>query len=218
MKYKACIFDFDLTLADSSPGILICFKHTLEKFGCPIPDDLTIYKTIGLTLVDGFDVLTGIKNNPLREQMREEYTRKADEVMSAQTYFYDDTLRILEGLRGAGVKVGILSTKLRYRIVESFEMKIGSLPVDEIIGAEDVGAAKPDPSGLLMMIRRLGVSKEQALYVGDSYIDAQTAMAAGVDFAATATGSTSAEELMKYPNVWVGKSLTEIFSAINNNA
>ena len=71
--YKAYIFDFDLTLADSSRGILECFKHTLAHFGCDIPDDTTIYNTIGHTLQDSFDILTGIPMNPLREDMRKIY-------------------------------------------------------------------------------------------------------------------------------------------------
>ena len=81
MSYKAVIFDFDLTLADSSEGILRCFRHTLDAFGYTVPDDRTIYNTIGLTLVDAFDLLTGIPNNPQREKMRVEYVKKADEEM-----------------------------------------------------------------------------------------------------------------------------------------
>ena len=45
-SFDAFIFDFDLTLADSSKGILKCFKHTLSEFGYDIPDDNTIYNTI----------------------------------------------------------------------------------------------------------------------------------------------------------------------------
>ena len=37
MRYKAVVFDFDLTLADSSKAIIECYKHTLTKFGYPVP-------------------------------------------------------------------------------------------------------------------------------------------------------------------------------------
>lgn len=217
MKYSVCIFDFDLTLADSSKAILTCFKHTLKKFGYPIPDDTTIYNTIGLTLVDSFDVLTGITNNPQREDMRKEYVSKADEVMAADTVFYPDTIALLQTLKSAGVKIGIVSTKFRYRIVETFKKHTASFPVDMIIGGEDVKCAKPDPTGLVTMIERFGADKSDVLYVGDSYIDAQTAVNAGVDFAGVTTGSTSAEEFAKYPNVYIGKDLMDIFLSINNN-
>lgn len=215
MKYKACIFDFDLTLADSSEGILICFKHTLSAFGCPVPDDTTIYNTIGMTLVDAFDLLTGIPQNPQREEMRVEYVKKADEEMVKNTFFYDGAVDTLKALQSCGVKTGICSTKFRYRIVDSFERQAGCLPVDLIVGGEDVSAAKPDPQGLLRCIAGLGADRSDVLYVGDNAIDAETALRAGVDFAAVLTGSTTAEHFAEYPNVCVGNSLTEIFSKIN---
>ncbi len=213
-KYKYFVFDFDLTLADSSEAILMCFKHTLEQFGYPSKDDMTIYKTIGLTLVDGFDVLTDTPNNPQREQMRKCYVKKADEVMVEHTYFYDDTIAVLQVLKHADRKVGIVSTKYRYRIEQTFEAKAGSMPVDIIVGGEDVTEAKPDPQGLDLIIEKFGADKSDVLYIGDSYIDAETAKRAGVDFAGVTTGSTTRDELEKYPHIYIGKSLLDIFQSI----
>lgn len=208
-RYKAYIFDFDLTLADSSKGILMCFKHTLEQFGLPIPDDKTIYDTIGHTLQDSFDILTNTPMHPLREQMRDAYVEKGNEVMAANTFFYEDTLSVINRLRDSGAKIAIVSTKLRYRIVESFELQLGVHPYDCIIGMEDVKAPKPDPQGLIAAMEKMDVKKEDVLYVGDSYIDAETAVNAGVDFAAVTTGSTDKDTFMKYPHVALGISLSE---------
>lgn len=205
------MFDFDLTLADSSEAILMCFKHTLAEFGYPIPDDSVIFNTIGLTLAEAFDILTGVENNPKREEMRKVYVKKADEVMVGHTYFYDNVLAILQTLQNAGVKVGILSTKYRYRIEDTFAQQAGSFPYDEIIGGEDVENAKPSPDGLELMVERLGVDKADILYVGDSYIDAQTAQNAGVDFAGVLTGSTTREDFSRYPHIFLGKDLLEVF-------
>lgn len=214
MKYKACIFDFDLTLADSSKGILKCFKLTLDKFGYPIPDDKTIYNTIGFTLLDAFDMLTGIKDNPEREEMKKVYVKFADEHMVKNTVFFDDTIAILQVLKQSGIKVGIVSTKLKYRIVNSFEAETSSMPVDEIIGGGEVNNPKPDPEGLNLMIKRLNAEKHEVLYVGDSHIDALTAQNAGVDFAGVTTGTASKEDFQKYPHVYIGSSLTDIFTSI----
>lgn len=213
-KYKAYIFDFDLTLADSSKGILICFKHTLSEFGYPIPSDREIYNTIGMTLVDAFDVLTGIPNNPQREEMRLVYVKKADEEMVKNTFFYDNTLAILQTLQNAGVKVGIVSTKFRYRIEDTFKYQGGSFPVDEIVGGEDVFNAKPAPDGLELMVKRLNMDKSDVLYIGDSYIDAEAAKNAGVDFAGVTTGSTSKIDFERYPHIYIGNDLLDIFTSI----
>ncbi len=213
-KYKYFIFDFDLTLADSSEAILMCFKHTLEQFGYPPKDDRTIFNTIGLTLVDGFDILTDTPNNPQREEMRKCYVKKADEVMVKHTYFYDDAIAVLQVLKHADRKVGIVSTKFRYRIEQTFEAKAGSMPVDIIVGGEDVTEAKPDPQGLDLIIEKFGADKADVLYIGDSYIDAETAKRAGVDFVGVTTGSTTKEEFEKYPHIYIGESLVDIFQSI----
>ena len=213
-KYKACVFDFDLTLADSSVGILICFRHTLKKFGYIVPDDSIIYNTIGLPLVDAFDLLTGIPNNPQRMDMQAEYILKANDEMVKNTFFYDGAVDGLVSLRKNGVKIGVVSSKLRFRIVESFEKKAGCMPVDELIGLDDAPKPKPDPGGLMLCMERLGVKKNETLYIGDNIIDAKTAMAAGVDFAAVLTGSTSKDEFRTLDNVFIADKLTDIFDFI----
>ncbi len=210
-RYKAYIFDFDLTLVDSTKPIVACFKHTLKTFGYDIPDDKTIIDTIGLPLTDAFDILSGITPNPNKAEMRKTYVAYADGVMARESVFYPDALGILQSLVTAERKVAIVSSKMRYRIVETFEHHTAYMPVDLIVGLDDVKTAKPDPAGLLFAIDKLGVSKEDVLYIGDSYIDAETAQNAGVDFAGVATGSTSKERLKEYPNVTVGDSLTEVF-------
>ena len=217
MKYKAVIFDFDLTLADSTEPIVACYKFTLEKFGYRIPSDEEIVSTIGKTLLDSFDILTGIPNNPQREEMRGEYVRKADSCMAKGTKFYPDAVALLQILQNAGVKTAIVSSKMKYRIEETFLVHTGSVPVDLIVGVHDMPNPKPSPDGILIAAEALNAPTGDILYVGDSYIDAETALNAGVDFAAVTTGPTTAEEFKKYPNICISESLLGIFTSINNN-
>lgn len=215
MKYRYAVFDFDLTLADSSVGIIECYKYTLALFGYPIPSDKEIYDTIGKTLEESFDILTGIKNNPQDFAMRQAYVEKANTVMAAKTVFYDDAIALLQILQNAGVKTAIVSSKMRYRIEETFMLHTGAVAVDVIVGLGDAPKPKPDPSGLLLACNMLGAEKEETIYIGDNYIDAETARAAGIDFGAVTTGSTTAEQFSEYPCVAVGASLLELFQKLN---
>ena len=52
-----------------------------------------------------------------------------------------------------------------------------------------------------MALCKLKTEKEDTLYIGDSTVDAETAQAAGVDFAGVLHGATTAEELAAYPHV-----------------
>lgn len=212
-KYKAFIFDFDLTLADSTKGIYICYKKCLEHFGYKIPSDEEIFKTIGNTIEDSLAILIGKMPDNVQE-MRRYYVSLADEYMVRYTEFYPNVLAVLQVLKQAGKKVGIVSTKYRYRIMGSFEIA-GSFPIDEIVGGEDVSVFKPNPKGLNLMLDRLGVSKGETLYVGDSYIDAETAQNAGVDFAGVLTGSTSKKAFSKYPHVMIKEGILDVFTSLN---
>lgn len=202
-SFDAFIFDFDLTLADSSKGILKCFKHTLSEFGYDIPDDNTIYNTIGLTVEQAFGVLADVYDTQKLEEMRKVYVKKADEVMAKDTVFYDGTIDALKKLKNHNIKTAIVSTKYRYRIIETFKAHGYEPQVDLIIGGEDVKEHKPDPTGLLTAIERLGVEKKNTIYVGDSYIDAETAKNAGVNFAAVTSGSTTMSDFSKYPHLCI---------------
>jgi FMN phosphatase YigB (HAD superfamily) len=55
--------------------------------------------------------------------------------------------------------------------------------LEVIVTSTDVGAAKPDPRGLLQALRQLGVAPERALFVGDADVDEGAARAAGTWFA-----------------------------------
>ena len=58
---------------------------------------------------------------------------------------------------------------------------IGEL-LEVVVTSSDVGAAKPDPRGLLQACERLGVAPPDVLFVGDAEVDAGAARAAGTAF------------------------------------
>lgn len=214
MKYSVCIFDFDLTLADSKPAILECFKFALKTHGVKVPDDHTIAKTIGLTIEDAFELFLGHRDEELIDKLAITYRAKADEIMTPMTSFYDDALGVLQLLKNSGIKIGVVSTKRSYRIRQSFERENNLSVVDRITGIEDVSACKPDPEGLNRTIEYFNRNKSEVLYIGDSYIDALTAKNASVDFCAVLTGTTGKSEFEKYPCVAVCTSLTDMLKTI----
>ncbi len=82
--------------------------------------------------------------------------------------------------------------------------------VDFIVGGEDVRIAKPAPEGLLCAVSRAVCDKSEVLYLGDSVVDAETAQAAGVDFAGVLHGMTTREALEVYPHVAIVDDLRRI--------
>ena len=50
MKFDNVIFDFDGTLADTSPGVLGSVRYALETLGAPVPDEKVLRGFIGPSL------------------------------------------------------------------------------------------------------------------------------------------------------------------------
>ena len=198
-RYTTYIFDFDYTLVDSSRGIVTCFRHVLGNHGHTGVTDTEIKRTIGKTLEESFSILTGITEAGTLADYKREYVKAADVHMTANTFFFPETIEVLEALKSEGAVLGIVSTKF---ILDLFEKTGHDGLVDFIVGGEDVKAAKPDPEGLLLAIGRAsGGGKSEVLYVGDSVVDAATAQAAGTDFSGVLHGMTTREELEAYPHV-----------------
>lgn len=78
---------------------------------------------------------------------------------------YDDVLPVLEALRGAGLKLGLISNG--ERDLEEFVVHHG-LEVDVAIGSRAFGRLKPHPSIFHAALEPLGIGPAEAAMVGDS--------------------------------------------------
>lgn len=213
MSYTTYLFDFDYTLADSSRGIVTCFRNVLNQHGYTDVTDEDIKRTIGKTLEESFSILTGVTDEDQLAGFKSEYRKEADTHMTINTVLFLETKSVLLALKDAGAFIGIISTKYRYRIKEMLDQHFPGSFFNIIVGGEDVQTAKPSPEGLLLAIKQLHVTKAETLYIGDSTVDAATAKAAGVDFAGVTHGVTTAEELSKYPHWKIMNSLEELLEA-----
>ena len=208
--YRTYLFDFDYTLADSSKGIVMCYRIVLERHGHTGISDEEIKRTIGKTLVESFSILSGVTDAGILETYRKEYVKEADKYMTANTRLFPETAEVLAKLKAQGAKIGIISTKYRYRIMELLSHALPEGTIDLIVGGEDVQTPKPSPEGVFLALEKLQAEKTSTLYIGDSTVDAETARAAGTDFVGVLHGTTTREELAAYPHVDVMKDLTKL--------
>jgi FMN phosphatase YigB (HAD superfamily) len=93
---------------------------------------------------------------------------------------WPDVVEFLQELRGAGIRIGALSD---YPATAKLTA-MGLSTLFDVVGCaqdSDLGRLKPDPAGLRIVLARLEVRAEQAVYVGDrADLDAGAASAAGV--------------------------------------
>lgn len=197
---KVVLFDFDYTLADSSRGIVKSFMYALEHLNLNLSKEEEIKATIGMPLIDMFKSLHQ-KDEKYTEEMDSEFLRlykeEADRVAAIMTEIYSDVEDGLNSLKDKEIKIGIVSTKNRSRIIETINLKAKALPIDIVIGGEDVTEHKPSPEGILKVVSQMDISAEDVIFVGDSYYDYQAAQNAKCKFLAVTNGSTTKENFIK---------------------
>jgi phosphoglycolate phosphatase len=210
MHTKALIFDFDLTLADSSQGIFQCVNYSLQKLGYQQVDYNTIKKLIGHSLPETFKLLTG--NNIIEEanEFTTLFTKHADEVMNKNTTLFPEVFSVLPEYKKHGFQTAIVSTKYRYRIAGILDRDNASHYFDYIIGGEDVKEHKPNPEGLLLAIQKLDVQKSEVIYIGDTLIDAETAQRTGVEFIGVLSGTTTESDFRIKHSGGIIKNISEL--------
>ncbi|AZQ55944.1 HAD family hydrolase [Burkholderia cenocepacia] len=191
MSVRAVIFDFDLTLADSSAAIIECTEYALRQLGAADATAARIAAVIGLPLPQMFRALTDETEPARADAFARHFVARADEIMVPGTRIYPEVPELLARLREQGLAVAIVSSKFRYRIEAILERNGLQSLVDVLIGGEDVQRHKPDPEGLVQALARLDLPARAAIYVGDHAVDAQAAERAGVPFVGAVTGMTS---------------------------
>jgi phosphoglycolate phosphatase len=194
----AIVFDFDLTLADSSRGFIACHNFAAASFGLTPPSPEAIAASIGTPLDLVFPRFYGQDKVALEEAYVRAYQEHADEVMTGLTVMLPGAPEAIGKLGSSGYKLGIVSQKLRYRVEDVLRRESLLECFGVVLGGDDIPAFKPDPRGLLMAVEQLGAGTSSALYVGDTVIDAEAARRAGLPFVAVLTGATVREDFDSY--------------------
>jgi len=207
---KALIFDFDYTLGDSTEGIIACVRYAFQKMNLPEVDTEQIKKSIGLSLPKTYEFLSGRTSATEGDLFQTYFKEKSDEVMVINTSLYDGVIDLLTNLHRKGYKIGIVTTKYNYRIRQILEAHGISHLVDEIVGGNDVSNMKPDPEGLNLIAKNLGLEPKDILYIGDSIVDSKASMAAEIDFCGVLTGTTSQSDFELYPYVKILPSVRKL--------
>lgn len=219
MKPRVLVYDFDYTLADSSQGVIESMSYALRQLGLATPSPDRIKRTIGLSLEGALDSLAPRPvGGPEHEAFVRHFIARADEVMADQTHLYPGVVELVRTAHELGIRQGIVSNKLRRRIVEVMRRESIDSLFEVIVGAEDTSGHKPDPAALLMALERLGCLPRHAIYIGDHVVDGQAAASAEVPFVGVLTGMTSARQLRKHRPIAVVGCVTELIEVLGIEA
>lgn len=181
---KACIFDLDGTLIDTLDSLTFSVNEMLKRLELPVITREQCRVFIGngaRALVE--DSIRSVM--PDADEAFVEYAMPVFSEVFAQycTYkivAYDGILDLLKELKNQGYKLAILTNKPHARTLDIEQQFFGHGVFDFVQGQCEGVPRKPDPSSLEYVMEKLHVSKEACVYVGDSEVDIETGIAAGV--------------------------------------
>jgi phosphoglycolate phosphatase len=133
-----------------------------------------------------------------------------------QVTLMEDTVEVINGIKDLGLKTAILTNNGRGSVNAILEqVELGGL-FDVIQTRHESPRAKPFPDGLLKIVARLDVERDEAIYVGDAGIDAVAAMRAGIEFWGVTTGEIDRESLLGAGAAMTLESLSHVLAEVRN--
>ena len=194
---KLVIFDLDGTLLDTIADLAESTNHALKQLGYPTHNVETIRTFVG----NGINKLLE-RALPLQKQteenvrlMRSHFVPYYDAHNADLSSPYPGIVHLLEDLQEKGTMIAVASNKYQEATVKLVKYYFPMINFIEILGQREGINVKPDPSIVFDILQKANVNKEEVLYVGDSGVDMQTAINAGVDAVGVTWGFRPRTEL-----------------------
>ncbi len=199
MTYSTYIFDLDGTLLDTLHDLASSVNYALQTHDMPTHsvDAIRGFVGNGVRLLMERAVPDGAQNPQFEATFatfRQHYMQHSLDT----TCPYPGIAEMLHQLKQRGCRLAVVSNKMMAAtqdLVRHFfpeiEVAIGEHEAEGI-------RKKPAPDTVFQALRQLGVGKEQAVYVGDSDVDLQTARNSGLPCISVLWGFRSRDFLLHH--------------------
>ncbi|MDO8540377.1 MAG: HAD family hydrolase [Opitutaceae bacterium] len=172
---RAVVFDLDGTLLDSLTLVLEAIAHAIEPFGARPTAE--IFAQLGGPPERFLAALVPHERHigPAVRRM-EAFHREHGHLIQP----FPGAEPLLAELHAAGIALGIWTGRDR----ESTAYLLREHRLDhffrDVVCGDDLPTHKPDPAGLQELLRRMGTSATDTLFVGDADVDVMGGVSAGV--------------------------------------
>lgn len=185
----AVLFDLDGTLIDSAPDLgAAADQMRVERGMHSLP--LDVYRPMagaGARGVLGVAFGVGV-DDPSFEAMREEFFSNYERCMTQRTKAFDGVAELIAQLEQRQLLWGVVTNKSS-RFTDPLTGAMSIFNGARVIVSGDTTAhPKPHPAPLLEAARRMGLTPQRCLYVGDDERDVVAGLAAGMQTVAATYG------------------------------
>ena len=196
-QWKLIVFDLDGTILNTLEDLTVSTNYALSAMGFPVHSMNEIRQYVG----NGAHHLFRLA---LPADTDEETRQKALQIFNSHysAHCLDHTLPypgipdIIQDLRDSGYFTAVVSNKPDYGVQSLCDRFFPGL-FDLAVGQREGIRRKPYPDSVNETLEQLHVKKEEALYVGDSEVDIETAENAGIPCILVDWGFRSVETLVQ---------------------
>ena len=211
---KAIVFDLDGTLLDTLTDLAASTNYALRSSGMPEHsiDDVRRFVGNGVRMLMTRAVPDG-ESNPRFDEAFSVFRQHYMQHCLDTTCPYPGIMEALARLKEKGMMLAIVSNKMQ-AATEELRQHFFSQYIDVAIGESAAIRKKPAPDTVNEALRQLGISHEEAIYVGDSDVDIDTARAAMMPCASVLWGFRDRQFLLNHGATRLLSSPKELLSLV----
>lgn len=214
---KLVLFDLDGTLINSIDDLADSTNYALQQCGLP------------LHTVDEYKYFVGNSVDPLIRRALPEEEKENQELFDRvkkiylsyyaahskdKTRPYPGISDLLSRCNKAGVLVAVVSNKPDDITADVVRYYFPQIHFAATMGPKEGIPKKPDPAGVREVLRITGIALEDALYVGDTWVDMQTAQNSGVQSCGVLWGFRTRQELVENHADFIAANAVELAEII----
>lgn len=197
MKYESLIFDLDGTLLNTLEDIADAFNAVLKKRGLETyPTDL--YRHFvgnGIRELVIRALPPDLRNKKMIEDCVEGFRIEYEKNWKVKTHPYNGVPELLTALAKRSFKISVFSNKPQEFTDACVCQYFPGFEFAVVLGQRDGVPPKPAPDGALEIARKLDVPPAKFIFIGDTSVDMETAIRAGMLPLGVLWGFRTEEEL-----------------------
>lgn len=198
MKYSTIIFDLDGTLMDTLKDLWLSVNYSLRTNNLPERslEEVRTFVGNGVRLLIQRAIPEGSNEqtlNAVLQAFKEYYQAHCKDNSKP----YDGIADAMRTLREQGRRIAIVSNKPQFGVTELHEEWFKDL-AEVAVGEREGLKRKPAPDMVEVALKELGVSKDNAVYIGDSDVDIATAASSGMPCVSVLWGFRDKDFLTKH--------------------
>ena len=209
---KLIFYDLDGTLVDTKEDIARAANFMLQKMGAPPIDVEEIAGYVGLGVFHLIGNCLKTEDAKRIEKGIKIYRTYYGEHMLDHSRLFPGVPEMLEHFKG-GTQLVFTNKPNPYSYDMLKALGVVGFFAEVLAGGGDY-PKKPDPAGVLAMLEKFKVPAEQALFIGDSRVDIETARKSGIEAAVITHGFSDREALQSASPDMIAEDFVELLQKI----